>query len=344
MHPFRIALIALSCSALVAAGASAQSAPPPAGAGDTKAAPAAAGAAGAAMSEADIRAFAALHVKINALHDSSDAQLAQARNKTLAAQTDLKAKRRKDVAAVIAASGLSDAEYQRRRFLVSTDGETRKVFDVAVAKLTGAPAPGTVVPTTTPVPTIAVPAGPAGVHIGHVVNAFGDTPGGMGLLPVAMAEARIAAQHATLASRAPMDLAAMQLHAGHVIHALDPTIVAMGPGRGYGLKRAAAGVAAHIELAAKAEGAPANVTAHAPHIAASARNTGERVEQIIAIAKRIQAATTAVDAATLIGQLSSLCDGLVAGKDVNSDGRVNWDGGEGGLQQAQEHVNLMLKG
>ena len=39
----------------------------------------------------------------------------------------------------------------------------------------------------------------------------------------AMAEARVAVQHAGLAARNPANLDAMKLHAGHVINAVDPT-------------------------------------------------------------------------------------------------------------------------
>ena len=38
----------------------------------------------------------------------------------------------------------------------------------------------------------------------------------------------------------------------------------------------------------------------------------------------------------------SLAQQLVAGRDANADGLIRWDDPEGGLQQAQEHVNLLL--
>ncbi len=294
------------------------------------------------MSEADIKAFATLHVAITRVIDSLDAQLAEAKNKTLVAQQELQKTLQGRVADLVKKSGLSMTEFERRRYLVSADGDTRKAFDVQVATITGAPLPGTVAPTP-PKPLIAVPPGNAGVHVGHVVNAGPDTPGELGLLPLALLESKIAAQHATLASRAPTDLAAMKLHAGHVLHALDPSIVTTGPGRGYGLKRASGGVALHIELAAKAEGAPASVTMHAPHVAASARATASRADQIIALAKAVQAATDAGEAAKLVSQMMSLADQLERGADANSDGRVTPDTTEGGLQQVQEHINLMLK-
>lgn len=335
----RTALVALALTALLSGSASAQTSP---ASTQPAAQPPAAGSPKAIlMSEADIKAFAALHVAISKVQDSVDAQLAAAKYKTSEHQKTLREGRRTAVAGIIKKSGLSDEEFQRRRFLVSTDSATRRSFDVVVAGLTGAPLPGQVAAAQAPV-TIAVPAGPAGVHIGHVVNAFNDVPGGVGLLPIALAEARTAAQHATLAARAPENLAGMKLHAGHVLHALDPAIVAMGPGKGYGVRRAATGIAAHIELAAKAEGASAGVTAHAPHIATASRSTITRLDQIVALAKQVQAAEAAPAAATLIMQMVSLCEQLVTGADANADGRVTWQAGEGGLQQAQEHVNLML--
>ena len=110
------------------------------------------------------------------------------------------------------------------------------------------------------------------------------------------------------------------------------------------MKKAAQGIATHIELAAKAPGASKNVMMHAEHIAAAARNSVQRSDQIVALAKQIQAATTAADAAALVNQLVSLTNELVAGKDVNADGRVGVERGEGGLQQCDEHIKLLLAG
>lgn len=293
------------------------------------------------LSDADIKAFAVLHVAITRVIDSLDAQLAEARNKTLPAQQELQKTLQGRVTDLVKKSGLTMPEFEQRRYQVSADLETRKAFDVQVAALTGAPLPGT--PPPAPSKTIVpVPPGPAGVHVGHVVNAGPDTPAEMGLMPLALVEAKIAAQHAALAARAPADLAAMKLHAGHVLHALDPSIVTTGPGRGYGVKRAAGGAALHIELAARAEGAPTNVSLHAPHVAAAARAAASRADQAIALAKAIQAASDAGEAAKLVNQLIPLCNQLELGVDANHDGRIAPDATEGGLQQAQEHLGLML--
>ena len=86
----------------------------------------------------------------------------------------------------------------------------------------------------------------------------------------------------------------------------------------------------------------ANVISHSVHIATAARTTIERADQIIALAKQIQTATSASDAATLLNQVVSLTGQLVQGFDANADGMITWDKPEGGLQQAQEHVTRML--
>jgi hypothetical protein len=293
----------------------------------------------------EIASLARAQVAITLVHDSINAQLAYARNTTVQAQLQLQEKMRAQVDEILHHNGLTDDEYRRKTYMVSTDPAARKTFDSVVVTLTGAPIPGQyVAPAAGGRGSVPVPAGPVGVHIGHVVNSFGDTPNGQGLLPTAMAEARIAAQHATLAARQPGNLAYMQAHAGHVINALDPTIIAAGPGLGYGLRKAALGVATHIELAAAAQGASANVITHSKHVATCARNTVQRADQLLALAQKVQAATSAADAAALVSQMTSLADQLIAGADANADGKITAEPGEGGLQQADEHVRLMLAG
>ena len=297
----------------------------------------------------EIARLAKVQVAIEVAHDSTDLQLAMVGNKKPEVQEALKAKLRTQVTEIQSKNGLTEAQYKHETFLVSTDTGLRRTFDGQIVQLTGAPLPGGYTPppagrggrggTGPTTPPIKVPAGAVGAHIGHVVNSFADTPGKMGLLPVAFAEARTAQQHATLGMKAAT-LDGMKLHAGHVLNAMDPTIVAAGPGLGYGMKKAALGVATHIELAAKAPGASPNVILHATHIATAARNAAARADSIIVLAKEVQAATTMADAAKLLSQVVSLCDQAIAGVDAKGDGRVTWQ--TGGLQQAQEHIDLML--
>src|SRR5207244_11758232 len=81
---------------------------------------------------------------------------------------------------------------------------------------------------------------PAHLHIGHVMTNWRDTPGSRGFLPVAVDEARVAVLHAGLAVNSA-NLDDIKLHAGHVLHALDPAVERAGPGAGYGVRKAAAG-------------------------------------------------------------------------------------------------------
>ena len=299
--------------------------------------------AASALGRDDLAALAKTAVAISVAHDSMDVLLAQPRNKTREMQQQLRERLRALVDEILHRAGLTEEEYEARTYIVSTDAAARKTYDSVVVVATGAPIPGQyVAPPGSGPGSVKVPGGPVGIHIGHVVNSFNDTPNAQGLLQVATGEARVAAQHATLAMAQPGNLAYMKTHAGHVINAIDPTIIVAGPGLKYGLRKAALGVATHIELAAAAQGASANVITHAKHIATSARNTVERADRLLAIAQKVQAATTAEEAAALVSQMASLANQLIPGADANADGKITWEAGEGGLQQCDEHVKLML--
>lgn len=302
----------------------------------------------AALPAAEVTKLASLHVRLVSLQDSMNAEMAAARNKTPERQLGLQEELRTKVAAMLTAAGLTNEEYQRRRLMVSTHGESRRTFDDAVVELQAAASGRTVAAkpaaaaATSAEEQPKLPAGPMGAHIGHVLVSFADTPDKVGLLAIAKTEAGIAAQHAGFAARTPTNLESMQRHAKHVLHAIDPTLEAMGPGKGYGVKKAATGVATHIELAAKVETAPAGVKTHAEHVATAARSTVSRAEEVASLAQKIVAATTAEAAAALVAQMASLAEQLVSGTDLNADGRINWGNGEGGLQQAEEHMKLLL--
>ena len=291
------------------------------------------------LSRAEIAAIARAQTAITAAQDSSNAKLAKSGNKTDMAQAELKDKFQARVAEILQANNLTLEMYQRGTYYVSTDTATRRVFDSVVVAVTGAPLPGAVQRG----PQLPVPPGPAGVHAGHVVNSFSDTPNlGQGLLPTAIVEARTAQQHAALAGRLPDNLAYMQLHVGHVMHALDPSSVPTltAPGAGYGVKKAAEGIVTHINLAATSPGAPANIVTHSKHIEAAAKNTLTRVNAIIALGIKVRDAKTAAEASALVNQIAALAEQVLAGADTNGDGRTSVE--EGGLMMADEHARLML--
>jgi len=182
------------------------------------------------------------------------------------------------------------------------------------------------------------------VHLAHVTTTFQDAPSHQGLLATALAEAKIAAQHAALAAKAGSNLDAMKLHAGHVMHAVDPSVEPTGPGLGFGVRRAATGIVEHVQLASKAPTVSINVLTFAARVIASGNNTVKRADEIVVVARRIRAATTAADAAPDVARLNLLTQQITSGLDVNQDGLIGWQTGEGGLDQAQAQVQLMLKG
>jgi hypothetical protein len=178
----------------------------------------------------------------------------------------------------------------------------------------------------------------AEVHIGHVVNAFKDTPQQQGLLPTALEEAKIAIQHAALAAKSPDSVDQMKRHAGHVIHAVDPTVEMKGPGLGYGVKKAAAGIAQHIELAAKAEGAAPAVKTNAIYVSAYANNVVKWSNEVVELAQQIIAASTPAEAARLTSDLTTLTEQLNTG--LAAVGKFD---AQGGLQQVQQRIEQMKK-
>jgi hypothetical protein len=192
-------------------------------------------------------------------------------------------------------------------------------------------------------------AGPAAArqahaHIGHVADSWGDTPDEAGLLPTAVAEAEIAAQHAGLAVFQPDDLASIKLHIGHVLNAVDPSVEPSGPGKGYGVLKAARGVVTHINLAASAPDASDNVKLHANHVATSATNVVHWAERIVELCGEIKATDDAGRAAELAREVQALTDAIVHGRDDNGDGNISWGENEGGLEQATFHLNLLKRG
>ncbi|MCH7935955.1 MAG: hypothetical protein IH994_02545 [Proteobacteria bacterium] len=184
----------------------------------------------------------------------------------------------------------------------------------------------------------------AHVHIGHVMTGWKDTPEKAGLLPTAIAEAKVAAQHAGFAANKPGDLKWMKAHIGHVLHAVDPGVEPKGPGLGYGVIKAAGGAAKHIGFSAKSEGASGNVKKHAVHVGASTKNVVTWGKLIVRLGKKVKKAKTAAQAAPLVKKIGELAARLAAGDDVNGDGKVTWVASEGGLKEAKKHMGFMMKG
>lgn len=180
-------------------------------------------------------------------------------------------------------------------------------------------------------------------HVGHVADAFQSTPEGRGLLPTAVAEAEIAQRHAALAANDTANLEAMKMHVGHVLHAIDPTVVTTGPGLGFGVKQAAEGAVQHLRLAEDTEGASTAVRARARAVRWAAMNVVDRANEIVELGQQIQAATTAAEAAELLTELRELTDALTEGVDANNDGGIGYRRGEGGLEVASQYLATLKR-
>ena len=177
-------------------------------------------------------------------------------------------------------------------------------------------------------------------HIGHVGDMFNGTPDNVGLLAAAQAEAEVAAAHAGYAAGSE-DLAGIQRHIVHVLHAIDPSTSERGPGAGYGLARAASGCAQHIGMAGGSDDASDAVKAHSNHVGTSCSNVAMWAESIAGKAGEVAAATDMAAAKALADEIVAMLDAIVNGTDADGNGRVSWGEGEGGLAQAATHLRLM---
>lgn len=183
-------------------------------------------------------------------------------------------------------------------------------------------------------------------HIRHVLQLQPETLEEAGFLTKALGEAAIAREHAGYAAGGVEDvgdLGSIQTHAAHVLHAVDPTKINGGPGFGFGVKPAAEKVVYHIKMAGASADATENVRTHAEYVAISVQNTVERAERMIELIGQIHAASSAEDAEPLADDLEALSRQLRMGMDTNGDGAITWQEGEGGLEQAKQHMELMMK-
>ena len=168
---------------------------------------------------------------------------------------------------------------------------------------------------------------PAHLHLGHVMTNWRDTPGNSGFLIAAIGDGRVAATHADLAAKSP-DLDSMQLHAGHVLNALDSSIEPKGPGSGYSVKKALTNALQHLELAANAEGATPNIKTHTTVVSAVLNDILQRTNEAISTAQKIRSAKSAADAAPFAAELAALT------KQIS----------ETGLRTAKTEMDLLMKG
>ena len=144
-------------------------------------------------------------------------------------------------------------------------------------------------------------------HIGHVMIAWRDTPGTVGLLTIAQSDTRIASAHALLLSKATT-VDEMKLHAGHVLHALDPGLEKTGPASGYGVKKATTGAIQHVGFTAAVDNASAAVKDHASTVTATLTAAMTAIDGAIASAQKIRTSGTVGDGSA--ADLQTAVDGI----------------------------------
>ena len=162
-------------------------------------------------------------------------------------------------------------------------------------------------------------------HIGHVMIAWRDTPGQVGLLTIAQSDMRIAAAHSLLLAKSTT-LDDIKLHAGHVLHALDPTAETAGPASGYGAKKAAAGAIQHVGFTAAVDNASAAVKAQASTVTATLTAAMAAIDRGVAAAQKIRSAASPADAAASARELQPVIEEVTRG-----------------LEQAEQDMRLMMK-
>ena len=186
--------------------------------------------------------------------------------------------------------------------------------------------------------------GEAATHFGHVATGFGGAPAGRGLVVTAAMEVNTAMMYANFAAGSPASLEAMQGHVRNVLHALAPEAGGKGAGLGFGVRRAGEAVAAHIELAVKAQGSSETLRKLGPTVAQAARALAARAQAMAGLANRVLAAKTAAEAAPLVVELREHALQLDLGRDADGSGRIELNAVEPGMNQLEAQVYSILEG
>lgn len=178
----------------------------------------------------------------------------------------------------------------------------------------------------------------AHMHLDHVAIEWAETPDKQGFLPTALNEADIAQTHMTLAANPGNDLAAVKLHVGHVLHALDPEEQETGPGLGFGVVEGADNAEKHMLYAAQSPGASDNIIGNNLSVRNPLKNAESLAKKAIRRGKAILKADSMEDARDDLEAMAWLVNAMINGIDENEDGMIEADKKEGGLMIASEKL------
>jgi hypothetical protein len=182
----------------------------------------------------------------------------------------------------------------------------------------------------------------AHVHIGHTITGWKHSPGQKGLFQVAEQEADIALAHAGYAIERPDRLDLIQLHATHVMHAIDPESQKQGPGTGFGLKQALTEAVGHVTYAAESDDASQNIINFARPFTENAEDVLERSNLILALGEEILQDISVQEAFALAEEMLILASANVEGIDKDGDGSVSVKPDEYGIKQLRYQITEMI--
>ena len=151
----------------------------------------------------------------------------------------------------------------------------------------------------------------AHVHIGHTTAGWADTPERAGLLTVAEREADIAAENARKAFQAARKPDEMKRYVGYVLHAMDPTLEASGPGTGYGFIRAIEGATDHMRFAADSADASKNLKESILGLESAASRIRQSAKVGVALCDEILRTSKPEDLVSLGDELKGQYDSIV---------------------------------
>ena len=169
------------------------------------------------------------------------------------------------------------------------------------------------------------------------------TPDGKGYLPMAAAEVYTALVAVKTALHTPEDLEKLSAGAKGGAARHRPIRIKEGPGRGFGVEKAAKGIISYVTAAGKSSDASQKVRSYARWVSTSAENFVVRADRITELLGKVMCMKTAKNAARVLRLVSRMCQEILLGKDTNKDGKVSWKKHEGGLAQAERYTTMMLR-
>ena len=135
----------------------------------------------------------------------------------------------------------------------------------------------------------------------------------------------------------------MKAQAKAAWHAIEPGRIKEGPGRNFGVKKAAQGIGTYITAAGKNPDASEKVRSYARWVATSADNVIKRSDRVADLLGKVTRMKTAKNAARVMRLVQRMCQEILLGKDTNKDGKVSWKKHEDGLALAKHYTTVMLR-